>query len=333
MKMIERPCVLIPGPRKCGNTTLFDVISRHDHVDTPQYAEPHFFSMSEKVIRENMDWYLDIYSDSQGKMMLDGTTHYFFSDRALRNIRNHFKNVKIILLFRDPVKRAHSAFWHMKKKVPSKEKRTFEEIIESIEGPGFRKIVESENNELQKAIKENQIDEDYLGKDYLKKKCDAPFGSDFEDPLWFYKYFQGSLYSRKVERWEEKYDQVKIIFLEEMIRDPEDSIREIFEFLGLEPSNSLLKLPHKNKTMVPSSRAAKKVKRMRDVIIDEPKIPSIAKLITSYFHNTIITNLFYEPKPKISKENYIQARSIMKKEYEYWYSRNDNLIGLWDIEC
>jgi len=327
--MIEKPCIIIPGPRKCGNTTLFDIISRHDHVDTPQYAEPHFFSMNENIINKNMDWYLNLYSGSEEKIMLDGTTHYFFSNRALKNIRSYFKNIKVILLFRDPVKRTHSAFWHMKKKVPSKEKRSFEEIIKSIQGRDFKNIIESENRALNQAIEENKIDKDYLDENYLKEKCNAPFKSEFEDPLWFYKYFQGSLYSTKVEKWEENFDKVKIIFLEEMIRNPEGTIRDIFEFGGLDASSSLLKLPHKNKTMIPESKLAKKIKWMKNEFMNIPSLPKFGKLFVSYIHNALISELLYKPKPKLSKNNYYEGKVILKKEYRYWSSRKDSLNDLW----
>lgn len=333
--MIKKPFVIVPGPRKCGTTTLSEIIRRHKSVAWPTNMEPDFFILDDITVKNNLGWYLNLYPENND-IFFDGSTHYFHSSRAIRNIHKYIANVKIIIILRDPVKRAHSAFWHMKKLIPKRESRTFEELVENIRGPSIDDIIKSENELLQEAICTDGINISCLDK-RMKKKYGELFSPDIEDMLWDFKYFQGSIYSQTVEKWLELYDNVKIVYLEELIEKPKATISEVYDFLGLQNNPDIFELPHINKTLIPKRWISKTIpgKVLGKAILKQQKQLQSSRSYPIFASNTLqyeiekILNFLYEPRPPISRETYFEAKNILRREYSYWFSKNDNLKYLW----
>ncbi len=317
--MIDREAIIIPGPRKCGTTTLFQMLKRHPSIDSAKIKEPQFLALDSNTVQENLSWYKSLFSNNQDKMMLDASTLYFSSDRAIKNIKNVFSDVKIIIILRDPAKRAYSAFWHMKKKVPPKEKREFDDIIKDIEGSEFEKIKKSEELSLQKAIEKNMIDPNYLNENYLIDKHNVDFKSDFEDPLWFYKYFQGSIYSKNLEAYKKEFgENVKLIFLEELIENPERVINNLIDFISIEKNRVTKILPNANKSAIPSRTTAKLVEKLKNRrCISNPIIRLINRANLEWIPRKV-QDMAYSEKPNLDKTIYEKNKKIFSREYRYW---------------
>jgi len=132
--MIGSKAIIIPGPRKCGTSTLFKLLKDHPQIDCPYIKEPHFFTLTQKIINDNISWYQDLYPHKLNKPFLDGSTLYFSSNRAKENIKKYMDNPLIIIILRDPAKRVYSSYLHMVKKVPKPELRDFKKILKKIEG-------------------------------------------------------------------------------------------------------------------------------------------------------------------------------------------------------
>jgi len=326
----DRRAIIIPGPRRCGTTTLFKIVNRLPVVESPKIKEPCFFLLDQETIEKNFSWYMDLYSNDR-KYLLDGSTLYFSSIRVFKNIKKYLDEVKILIILRDPVKRAYSSFWLMKSMVPTKEKRNFKKIISNLNGPQFDKIKESENKNIYQAIEENKIDSDYLNEDFLKEKHRAPFKANFEDPLWPYKYFQESIYSRRIKKIRNLFDNIKILFLEELIEKPNQIINEIYDFINPSSEINNFNLPHTNKSSLPNNWLAQKIEKNRRKNRLFRKMISSSEIINrtlTLIYNSINPILFQQ-KPTISYEDYSKGRNILNNEYEYWFSKNENLKNLW----
>ncbi|MFW5895700.1 MAG: sulfotransferase domain-containing protein [archaeon] len=318
--------ILIPGAQKSGTTTLFDILSKHSMIETPYIKESQFFALEERTIKKNIEWYKNFClsrNEDDEKHSIDASTFYLYSDRTPSLIKKFMSDIKILIILRNPIKRAFSAYLHWFKKIPCADKRTFTEIINSIEGPTFNKIIETENKNIRKAIENNKINENYLNEYYLSNRIESiDFPSNFEDPLFVYKYVQNSLYRIHIDRFKELFDEIKIIFLEEFIDETVKVMKDVLDFLELEYEDSLSNLPHKNKTKVPRNKLARVLLNLNKRFVP---IPVSTKISWQMKDKSIL----YTPRPKLSKELYEKGRSILKKEYDYWISEYPKLEEYW----
>ena len=102
------------GSPKSGTTTLFKILCQHSQIHTPKFKEPFFFNNSN--YQNNIDWYAKTYYDDikNEKWVLDFTPSYLYSDEALFRINEYSKgkDLKFIVMLRNPVERAYSHYLH-----------------------------------------------------------------------------------------------------------------------------------------------------------------------------------------------------------------------------
>ena len=123
--VIKKPDFLIIGAQKCGTTWLWNMLKQHPGTDLRNPKEIQFFSSSRNY-RKGMEWYYSHFRNvNPVKVNGEASTDYFFDHVLIDNIRqdedlplipvlvqNELPDVKIILILRDPVKRAVSAYYH-----------------------------------------------------------------------------------------------------------------------------------------------------------------------------------------------------------------------------
>jgi len=104
-----KPTFLIIGVMKSSTTSAIGYFNQHPNIYI-SWKELHFFN---KNYSKGIDWYEKHFTD---KSMAIGekTPMYCFSRVALKRIKKHYPNIKLILFLRDPVTRAFSQFNHMK---------------------------------------------------------------------------------------------------------------------------------------------------------------------------------------------------------------------------
>ena len=102
------------GCPKSGTTTLFKILCQHSQIHTPKFKEPFFFNNSN--YQNGIDWYANTYYDDikNEKWVLDFTPSYLYSDEALYRINEYSKgkDLKFIVMLRNPVERAYSHYLH-----------------------------------------------------------------------------------------------------------------------------------------------------------------------------------------------------------------------------
>ncbi|MAG85992.1 MULTISPECIES: sulfotransferase family protein [Leeuwenhoekiella] len=112
--MINFICI---GAQKAGTTTLHDILQQHPEIFLPNIKETHFFDKDE-LYNEGLDWYYHrFFSNSENKIKGEITPDYLFFEDALRRIANDLpKELKIIVVFRNPVDRAISHYQMSKRR-------------------------------------------------------------------------------------------------------------------------------------------------------------------------------------------------------------------------
>ena len=121
------PHFLILGQGKAGTSSLFEYLCAHPQVVAPLTKEIHFWSQDH---RYGMDWYRAFFPPfppDAGLITGEASPSYFFDAAAFRRIADHLPEARLIVLLRDPVERAYSAF-RMYERL-GLEHRSFEEIV------------------------------------------------------------------------------------------------------------------------------------------------------------------------------------------------------------
>jgi len=107
------PDFIIAGTQKAGTTWLEHNLNRHPNVSTPR-RQIHFF---DKNYERGGDWYASQLPKQAPQLLVgEKTTEYFDPstvDAVFSRMREVCPKVKVILILRDPAKRALSAFQHM----------------------------------------------------------------------------------------------------------------------------------------------------------------------------------------------------------------------------
>ena len=121
---------LIAGVQKAGTFSLFQLLRQHPNIGTSDVKEVHFFDDETKVdwSKPAYDRYHSHFANKPGKRIFgEATPIYIYWPNALERIKAYNPDIKLILLFRDPIDRAYSAWCHQKKK--GRETLTFAEAI------------------------------------------------------------------------------------------------------------------------------------------------------------------------------------------------------------
>ncbi len=110
MKLPNFICI---GAQKSATTLLAEILRQHPDIFIPPDRAPHFFNLDENYSR-GMEWYHStFYRDADGfDFVGDITPAYMFFDYVPERIRNTLgKDIKIIVMLRNPINRAYSHYW------------------------------------------------------------------------------------------------------------------------------------------------------------------------------------------------------------------------------
>ncbi|MGZ8918140.1 MAG: sulfotransferase family protein [Methylobacter sp.] len=108
------PNFMIIGAQKAGTTALYEYLSRHPQIQPTKVKELHYFNCEARY-KNGIEFYRSFFQlDTESKLLFDASPGYLNNANAPKRIYAHNPNVKIIILLRDPVERAYSA-WNMYK--------------------------------------------------------------------------------------------------------------------------------------------------------------------------------------------------------------------------
>ena len=104
------PHFLVVGAQKSGTTTLWFFLMQHALAVVPLRKEIHYF---DEHYGRGMDWYTAHFPvERVGAITGESTPYYLFHPDVARRISKDLPGAKIIVLLRNPVKRAYSHFQH-----------------------------------------------------------------------------------------------------------------------------------------------------------------------------------------------------------------------------
>jgi hypothetical protein len=195
--------LIVAGVHKAGTTSLYSYLNAHPDIYCSLKKEIHFFTPmvygKDLPPFENYTKYFRFMKNEKYK--LDASPSYFYGKQnIIESLHKTLQNPKIIVILREPVARFYS-FYKQAKQMNQMEKRENFTIF-------YQKSLAEFNN----YIKDNSIDSNYYNR-ALREGC----------------------YSLYIKEWIKFFGKnLKIIFFEDLILSPNDIMKEITQWLGIE---------------------------------------------------------------------------------------------------
>ncbi|MBA3473382.1 MAG: sulfotransferase domain-containing protein [Rubrobacter sp.] len=124
------PDFVIIGAGKCGTTSLYDLLTRHPHVERAALKEPHYFDYN---FEKGIEWYRSQFPPSKwrnGRRTITGeATPYLSHTPVPERMTEVVPQARLIVLLRNPVDRSYSYYHREIRHV--RETRTFEEAVKA----------------------------------------------------------------------------------------------------------------------------------------------------------------------------------------------------------
>ena len=223
IRFTNLPNFLIIGAAKSGTTSLFDVLTQHPQVYGAEAKEIHFFNNDERY-SHGLEWYQDTYFRGAAghPIRLEASTAYLtWSEKVAPRIKTVYgKNeIKFGAIFRDPVKRAYSHYWHRVRL--GHEELPFPDALAAEDG----------------RLKQNWNEFQRLG-------------------IGKYGYFRGGCYATRLQPFLDSFPRENFIFLlqEDILHDFGSAVARMLTFLGIDQT-VVLQQTHSNASALPRSRA------------------------------------------------------------------------------
>ncbi len=208
------PTFLILGAPKCGTTALAQFISSHPNVFVTNPKEPHFFDSNYEMGLEN---YLKKYYSSWSTEHAAGeaTPSYLIVPYVAKRIKECVPNAKLIVLLRNPIERAYSSWWMFRAR--GMEQLSFEETI---------------NYEIEQYAGDDNIESVFTESSVKKNTRRIKAGKEICERA----YLCAGHYADHLTRFYQEFPQhnIKVIFSHQLRRNHEKSIRDIWNFIGVD---------------------------------------------------------------------------------------------------
>lgn len=202
------PDAVILGAMKSGTSSLHDHLVQHPGVISPLRKEVHYFDLN---FERGESWYRAHFGRSGAAgLNLDSSPYYLYHPAVPRRLQALLPRARLIVLLRDPVRRAYSHYWH--ERHTGRETLSFEEAIAAEEGR--------------------------LG-DAHQRLGDGTLQRSFAHQ--HFSYLARGRYAEQLERWLALFprEQLLVLRFEDLARDPLAVLDVTRNFLGLPPARAV----------------------------------------------------------------------------------------------
>lgn len=202
------PKAIIIGSRKCGTRALLKFLELNTEIRAAP-NEVHFFDRDQNY-RLGLDWYRkQMLNSTEDQIAIEKSPSYFVEPLVTKRISNMNSSIKLVVIVRDPVKRAISDFSQI--------------VSNKIEN--FAKRQNATLDGIEEAW--------HQGSRVFRDRIIKPDGTVNENS----KIIRHGLYSTHLERWRKVFsdDQIHIVDGENFIKDPYSELQQVEQFLQLKP--------------------------------------------------------------------------------------------------
>lgn len=119
------PNFIIAGATRSGTTSLYYYLNQHPDISFPKLKEPRYFTMGELKLPQNgpgdfsvdkklvttLNQYKSLYKTINNKIVGDASSEYLYHHKiSAPSIKNTLGDIPIVIILRNPVDRAFSAY-------------------------------------------------------------------------------------------------------------------------------------------------------------------------------------------------------------------------------
>jgi len=284
------PNTFLIGVQKSATTSFYNWMSMHPDICGPKAIKDVGFFFDDRLYKKGMSFLSNPYKKyyTNQKSILHSNVNYIFFEKALQNIKSLKTDAKFILILRNPVERAISAYYFF--------------VQRGLEQRGILQAFQEEDK-----IKENGS---------LQELCDFTYkehGLYHKQIMQFYKYFDK--------------DNLLILLFDDLKKNPHQELSETFRFLGVN-DNFKPDLIYENKTGVPKNTSIQKMihgnNKIKKVFVNSilDKVLSLEK--KNKIKNAL-SNLFIKENSSLKKET---PESLKTDLYQYYKSDVEQLERL-----
>ncbi len=196
------PNTFLIGAQKAATTSVYSWISQHPNICGPMAVKDYGFFTRDDFFNKGFSSLSSFYEEvyKNEEIIIQGSVHYIYFEKALERIKEFNPDAKFILLLRSPIDRAISAYEYAVK-------FNYEDLP----------IYEAFSLESKRLL-----DDDIQVLSQLTYKH---HGLYFKQIQSFLKLF--------------KREQLEIVLYEDISKNPEQVVKNIFSFLGVDPNIEL----------------------------------------------------------------------------------------------
>jgi hypothetical protein len=202
------PDVVILGAQKSGTSSLHYYLVQHPGVIAPLRKEVHYFDVG---YGHGEAWYRAHFGRrGQPGLNLDSSPYYLFHPAVPERLHALLPQARLIVLLRDPVRRAYSHYWHER----DKGRETLE----------FEAAIAAEPARLGDS--EAALAEGRIGRNAAHQH---------------FSYLARGRYADQLERWFALFprEQFLVLRFEDLAREPLVALNRTLAFVGLPPAQTV----------------------------------------------------------------------------------------------
>jgi hypothetical protein len=218
------PDAMIIGAMKCGTSSLHNYLVQHREVIEPLRKEVHYFDVNYAL---GEAWYRAHFGrDDEPGLNLDSSPYYLYHPLAAQRAHALVPGARLVVLLRDPVRRAYSQYWHQLHQ--KRETLSFEDAIAAEPERIGTDAERLARGEIERSVAHQRFS--YLGR---------------------------GRYAEQLEAWLRVYPagQLRVWRFDDLVADPLALTNEVLEWLELAPLGSA-RLEPRNTRRYPPMREA-----------------------------------------------------------------------------
>lgn len=122
--------MFIAGAQKSGTSSLSYYLEQHPSIKCHKPREISYFVRNRAYEKDFPSVFQEYYQDGVGQdqLVLAKSVDLAYIEKAAQRLKEHSPDCKIVMALRDPIDRAYSAYWHMRRE-GWETKKTFEKAL------------------------------------------------------------------------------------------------------------------------------------------------------------------------------------------------------------
>ncbi len=294
------PNFFILGAPKCGTTAVAKVISTHPDIFVPPEKEVRYFS-DDSLYQQGTAYLAERFSAAAAaNIRCDASPQYIYNkkvmDRMIDLYGEELADLRFMVMLRDPVDRAYSAYWMAVRY--GWEERSFDEAVEQNLKVGTEQ----------------------------KYQADGQFN--------IHSYIEAGMYFKQIEPWLKKVPEARLkIYTQEVLQQqPDVFYQQLSKYLGVELIGHVDTNMKVNQASMPRSKTIMKMTDEKSILkeIIKPFIPqNLRYRLRRSISDKNLKPTRYEPMSKKTRDLLV---SVYRDDVDRLRSAIDIDLELWKSE-